>query len=448
MGIGVGRSAEIRGQRWALAFVSAVAVGFAVRLTLFVDEHAVDLLSGDQWDLWDPLFRGAGLWERWRFQWGPQRQGLGAFVTGATAALSAWNLRAEAFVCGAIVVLASVAALALVRIARGRWLLSDAIVPVVVLTVSQHEVLVTTTNPAHGPLPLLLAMGFALALWIEQPRVRLAALVALQLIISNTGFTFLLGAVIPAIFGLMLWDAVKRRTDVALHAGALALSVASLGLFVWKLRPDSAVSCFQFPDPEPSRYILSTMYLFASGVRVAPEWRFYLGWMSFAVGVGCLALAAWSGWRTLRTRASSPLHLTVFVLSGFSLLFAASAIIGRTCLGPKALDASRYSPYVIPFVVAAYLTASVALPPGPVKTLAIAALCAACLWREWCVRTDSAEYVANLKRAFRVCYLETGDADRCNRLNAVYVGEPGEDTHLAAKLFYLREHHLSFFADR
>jgi hypothetical protein len=240
-------ASAVRRQQFVLAGIAAATIAFSVRLFRFIDEHAVDVLFSDQWALWDGLFQKADLWTLWRWQWGPQRQGLGALVTAATAWLSGWNLRAEAFVCGAIVVLACVAALALVRAARGRWVVTDGVVPLVVLTLSQYENLVVTTNPSHGPLPLLLALLFALALWIQRPRLRLAVLVGLHFVIAQTGFTWLLGVIAPVLFGLLLWDAVRRRTDVALHAGALVASLASLALFF--LRAPVRVICRVLPIP-------------------------------------------------------------------------------------------------------------------------------------------------------------------------------------------------------
>lgn len=432
-------------ERAVFAWISLVTAALAWRLVHFVNRYAVDVLSGDQWDLWDGLFHDAGIWKLWRFQWGPHRQGLGALVTLVTARLSGWNLRAESFVCTGIVVLACVAALALVRVVRGRWAITDAIVPVVVLTFSQFELLVVTTNPAHGPLPLLLAFLFVLALWVRSTRLRLALLVGLHAVMTHTGFAFIFALLVPPFFALQLWSAIRRRTEVGLHAAALLASVASTVLFFTNYRFDPAVACFQFPDPQPFRYVLGAGHLYASQISVAPALRPLFGAAGLAAGLGCVALVVWSGWRTLATEGTSNAHTAVFLLSGSSLLFVTTAVVGRVCLGPEALYTSRYSPYVIPFIVAAYVAVGSEVRRSTARAVLIAAFCGVCVAREPLIGTKAPALIASQKRAFQACYLRTGNAEECERRSPVYSAP--DDTQMAAKLRYLREHKLSFFRD-
>jgi hypothetical protein len=170
------------------------------------------------------------------------------------------------------------------------------------------------------------------------------------------------------------------------------------------------------------------------------------GLVGLGAAIACAGLAGWSGWRTIVTRGRSMVHATVFILSSFSLLFAINVVIGRTCLGPSMVGASRYTPYVIPFVLAAYLAITAAADLPRARLAVVAAFCVLCIVRELLVGTGTAEYFAEDKRAFQLCYLQTLDAAGCGRLAPLYFGP--EETHMGAKLHYLREGQLSFFKRR
>ncbi len=416
------------------AAIAVATLACVVRLLLFVDEYAVDLLFSDQWTLWNALFQNADLWTVWRWQHGPQRQGVGGLVTVATAHLSDWNLRAEAFVCAAIVLIACGGALALVRIVRGRWVLTDIIVPLIFLTLWQYELLVVTTNPAHGPLPLLLVVLFALALQIKGQRVRLATLVSVTFLATQTGFAWFLGLIASVMFAASLWDAVQRRSGILWHAGAFAGAVASLALFFFGLKFDPAVACFQFPDPQPARYMISAGVLFSTGAQPLA---------GLFIACAYVALAARSAWQTIARRKSNGADAAVFALLSFSLLFSFNAVIGRTCLGPSALSSPRYVPYLIPALFGAYLALTSTFSCPWLRRGALAAVCLLCVVKEVHFRPHSAAFFARHKRTFQNCYVNTGDAEECGRLVPLWVDPVA--THMAAKLRYLRERHLSFF---
>src|SRR6201999_4413252 len=106
-----------------------------------IDRYAVNLLFNDQWDLYAILATRPGTWALFRWQWGPHRQGLGFLVTRFVAEQTAWNVRVESFVVGAIVIAALPLALVLRRRLLGPFTIADAVIPLIVLTTAQHQTL-------------------------------------------------------------------------------------------------------------------------------------------------------------------------------------------------------------------------------------------------------------------------------------------------------------------
>jgi hypothetical protein len=434
-----------RRQRWVALLVAATTVALGVRLFRFVDRYAVDVLFSDQWDFWQGLFDGADLWTLWRWQHGPQRQGLGQLVVAAVAHLSGWNVRAEVFVSAAAVCAAAVLALALVRRLRGRWSAADVVVPLVLLTISQWEMFVHTPNPAHGPLPILLIVSFGLAALARRPGVRAAFLGAIAFVAIQTGFTIFLGVVAVPLLVILLVAAWRDRSAIAAHVAALALALAAFAIFFTGYRLIPAVACFRFPDPRPSRYLpflarmfLRPLELHGGGPIVA---------LGMGLVVACAAATAWAGWRVLASVGRDREALVVLSFSGTSLLFALNAAVGRACLGPEFAESSRYVPYLLPFFLAVHIVLT-RLPPSRATAALLAGVCL--LWgakelvrtRRWS-RADAA-YWAQQKAAWRSCYLASHDARACTAAHSL--GPVDVDaSRIEEKLRFMREHRVGLY---
>ncbi|HVI93309.1 MAG TPA: hypothetical protein VM753_04850 [Anaeromyxobacter sp.] len=438
-----------RADRRAAAFVATATAVLAIRLALDARRYAVNVLYWDQWDFWNPLFRGAGAWEVFRWEHTPHRQGVGGLLIAAVARASGWDVRAETAVAIALVTLAAVTALLIARRLRGHWVARDAVIPLLVLTFSQWELFAGTPNLAHGPVPLLLIMLFALGAGEARSRVRLAILVIAGVACIETGFGVLLAAVAIPLLAAALWGAVRDRRDVVIHAAALAACGGAVALYFHGYVFAAAVECFRFPDPHPLRYLefVSRYFLrpfeLQALTRIAPTAGAVAG---LALTVACAGLAAWGAIGTAATAGRSRLHATVFVLAGFSLTFAANAAVGRVCLGPEAADASRYIPYQLPWLLALYLALE-RLPARSLRVGGLAALVALAVFKETPRRQrlnhDLAAWFANGKRAWAECYRATGDVPRCQKPFPIYP-EP-RYTDMDAKLAFLRERRLNLF---
>ncbi len=435
-----------RSQRVALVLVAASFVALALRLVRFVERYSVDVLSWDQWELWDGLFKGAGPWSLFRQQHGPHRQGLGGLVIAATAHLSGWDTRAESYVSVAIVAAATIAALALVRRLRGRWVWSDVAVPALMLTVQHYETLVMSPNVAHGPLPLLLVTSFGLAMLVRRERLRLLLLVVLGAVSTHTGFALFLGLIAPLVILLLTIRAARAPRDrfgLGLHVAGLGVSLAAVALFFRGYVLQSA-GCTPFPDPEPARY---AVFLGDAFVRMFELHGPGIWLLGMGPVVACVALVGWSGWRTVRTLGSEPLPAVTFVFTSFSTLFMLSSAAGRACL-PDAGNAARYVPYAMPFVLSVYLLLSCGPRAGVARTAILAGLVGVLLYRELILtKTLSEIYVrtnATRKLMWRDCYLQLSNRPWCDSLFGGVHPDPAA-TRMDEKLAFLRERRLSFF---
>ena len=178
-------------------------MALAVRLFLFIRQYAVNQMFWDQWGFWGGMFQGATWWQLFEWQVGPHREGLGYAVIKLTAEASRWDSKTEAYVIGVIFLAACLVALAIKWRLTRRWSFFDVCIPLVILTIGNVEAYAGTTNPAHGPLPLLLVLALVLTRLFDAGTVRVAATLLLDFCAVFTGFSLLFG---PVVSLLLLFD--------------------------------------------------------------------------------------------------------------------------------------------------------------------------------------------------------------------------------------------------
>jgi len=439
--------------RVASWLIAAAFLLLAIRLALFVNRYAVNILYWDQWDFLQGLFDGANSWSLFRWQHGPQRQGLNNLILALVYSATGWNGRADAAASAAAMLLAAAAALWVVKRVAGSSLRPwDIVVPLLFLTTANAENYVAAPNLSHGPLPALLLMLYALALTIPSHGARCAALVIVNFFCVNTGFTVLLGAVTPGLLLILAAGPHLAVPERAVYAAGLAASLASIALFLHGFVPLSAVDCFQFPAERPWEYLP-----FAGFILARP-----LG-MDASAGMGRLVIAsgsalavavfvAYAVWRFIRSRGESVMWGAAAGLAGFSFLFASTTAVGRVCLGFDTANASRYVPYVLPGLLGIYLVIRTSAGRSRVSRLLLPVLLLGCVMTETSrVRTSTAEAEAyfTFKSRWRNCYLTKHDISICDSVagRAVYPPNQAEATHLQQKLDFLEAHGFSLFQD-
>src|SRR5690242_13573308 len=117
---------------WELVAVLGVFAALSARLFTLISGYAVNVFFMDQWDFNEAtLFEKHSLWAMFRWQHGPHRQGLGALLTYWIEPHFRWSSRADAFLAGAVVVLAAALALYLKYRIFGKLGIFDVCIPLI-----------------------------------------------------------------------------------------------------------------------------------------------------------------------------------------------------------------------------------------------------------------------------------------------------------------------------
>jgi hypothetical protein len=428
--------------------VALVFIALTVRLALFLDRYAVNLIYLDQWDFWNGLFDGTGAWTLFRWQHGMQRQGLGNLISAVVLNHTGWNSRAEAGVLAAAMLLAGLAALWLVKRICGRVRPWDIPVPLLFLTNTIVETYIITPNLAHGPLSALYLTTYALSLTVGSHVWRALLIAVINFFAVNTGFTALLGGITPLVLVLFACQPGLRGRNRAVYLTAFVASIATVAHFAHDLVWMAAVTCFQFPADHPWDYIP-----FAGRIIVRP--------INPKIGLlpgeplGTIAAAAavtftcYAVYRALRSRGSSPLWNVAGVLMAFTLVFTFTTAVGRVCLGLATADSSRYIPYVLPGLLAVHLVLRCGVPAGRMQVAALAVFVSICVLKESTGRSRrEASHESGVKRAWHDCYLAIHNIDQCNASALRPIYPSPEATQLQRKLDWLEARGYNLFQDR
>ncbi|HVQ15140.1 MAG TPA: hypothetical protein VMS40_16170 [Vicinamibacterales bacterium] len=428
---------------WIIA--SAFVVMLA-RLWRFLDRYTVNIIYWDQWDFLSGLFDGAGMWALFRWQHGPQRQGIGNLILAVLYPATGWNGRADAAASAVALVLAGLAALWLVKRVCGSLRPWDVVVPLLFLTTTSAETYMVAPNLAHGPLSALLLIGYALALTIPSHGARCLALVVVNFMCVSTGFTWLLGGATPVLL-LLLGCAPQLTTrERSMYGASIVASLASLGLFLYGFVPQSATDCFQFPHVRPWEYLPYAGFVLARPFGLIADGEttsLVLGTLAFTAMAAFVGFAAF---KLLRSRGSSPFWAVITSLSGFALLFASSSAVGRICLGFDSANASRYIPYVLPGLLALHLVIRKYAPRSPVAYALLPVFLVACIAKEGDkLSANEAAAYFKYKQRWRDCYLSMHDIDACDAWAGHPVYPTPEATRLQQKLDWLEARRYSLF---
>ena len=428
--------------------ISAAFVVMGVRLAVYVNRYTVNIVYWDQWDFLQGLFDGADAWTLFRWQHGPQRQGLGNLILAVLYPATGWNGRADAAASAVVMLFAAIAGLWLVKRVCGRLRPWDAVVPLIFLTTSNAETYIVAPNIAHGPLPALLMVGYALALTVESHAIRCLTLVTLNFFAVNTGFTMFLGGITPVLLLIMSSARGVTRRERAVYAGGIALCAATLALFLYGLLPISSTDCFRFPHDRPQEYLPFTGFVVARplGFRAGDSLlEVVAASVAAVVMVGFVAYAAV---RLLRTRGQSVLWTVTSSLTGFALLFAVASAVGRVCLGFGSANASRYIPYLLPAMLAVYLVVRTYANHSHWARILLPVFLMACIAKEL---PDVSEYEGGVylryKQRWRACYLAMHDIGACDAWAGHAVYPSPELTHLQQKLDWLEARRYSLFQE-
>lgn len=424
-----------------------------LRFFRLISQYSVNVLFSDQWDIDDAtLFQHHSIWEMFRWQHGPHRQGLGALWQKLIEPSIHWNSRYEAFGIGAIIVIAALLALLLKVRLYGAIAYSDVIIPLLFFTPLQYETLVITANPAHGPLPSLLIVLYCLC-WLVRPYWwKYSCILLVNFLLLYTGFGIFVGPVTPVLLALDYGANVRHLAPRYKwgHAAAIAIAMASLGSFFVGYEFQSAVDCFSPAPKNPVLYpwFVALMFANAAGLRTLS-----LAPATLAGSILLLFLLvglAFAARRLLAQNTSTwGRDAAIATLLAYCAIFSFNTAYGRLCLGIGAAASSRYVPYAVLGFFGLYLYA---LSNDGRKLRAslvfvvfvLAMLSARPLDR---VNAGGLEYVTSGKRIWRQCYLARHDLYECDAQTHFQVYPRPDATNLQQKLDFLEQNRLNLYDD-
>ena len=425
--------------------VLTVFLASTARLVLAVWHYSVNLIFWDQWDFYTPLFNRASFWQIFTWEHPPHREGIGLVLDKFVLQASHWDTRAEALFMVAALFMAAVAALSLKQRLFGRFGYSDLVIPCLFLTFAQIEVLVGEENPSYSAFPELLIVLYCLAWMLPKPGARYAAVLLLNFLLIYTGFGLFMGVVTIGVLVLDLRRAFRNEFKTcSFPAIALVLAIASLASFFYHYRWNPDVTC-HFPDPRLLNYpwfvaLMMSYFLGLRAVVLASVAGSFLALVAVAILV-------WHGYRLWRDREWSSADVTIVVLLGFSLLFAANAGLGRTCLGmPESAQFSRYMGLLVPAFLAIYFHL-LTWRKSALRSVLLAAFVIAVI--PGTVRLPngySPQVVHDGKLAWKTCILQTGNIEYCDRATRFPVYPNPRRTNLVEKLQFLQKNRLNLYS--
>ncbi len=439
-------NSKISGLFRPLPVVSATYAVLAFRLFLTIHTEAVNIFFWDQWDFNNPiLFHPQPLWQAFRHQHGPHRQGLGALAGLLVGRLSHWSTRSDAFAIGTIVVIASLCALWLKKRLCGSLAYSDVIIPMLFFTRVQWETYLGTTNLAHGSLPLLMIVLYCLAWTCQRDILKYPLVLILNFLAIYTGFGLFLGFVTPVLLAVDSYNRITSRQRTPWYPiVACILSVVSIGSFFadYVRNPD----CLAFIYSHPASYIVFVCMMF-SGFLAARGYYFSAAGGAVVLAI-FLAVVVVHLARTLdpsNKKRKFGASVAILALLSFSLLFAAGTATGRICVDSSSAQTSRYMIYLVPGFLGIYLHA-LSLQ-GKLRQASITILLVLSLLASFPTGVAHKGQMEKARLVWKNCYLKLEDVEQCDEITNFKIHPAPEATQLKEKLLYLKQHQLNLYAE-
>jgi hypothetical protein len=429
--------------------VAAAMVLLSGRLFRLISRYAVNLFFSDQWGFnRATVFEKHSLWQMFRWQWGPHRQGAGALVAYFLEPYFYWNSRTESFLIGGLIVVCAGCALWLkVRLFRSVEL-SDICIPLILFTPLQVGQIFVVANWAHGPLPLLLTILYCLAWTIANLPWRYALVLTINFVTIYTGFGLFLGLLTPLAISADYFVNLKRQPHGKIYfAGGLLISVLSFCSFFVNYVVDPAVGCRPNLFQSPATYAKFVCLMFAN--VIAAKGIGFLPAFAGSILLACLLLALAMNCRKLRQESISfPQQLVAATLLLGSIVFSGFAAYGRSCLGLHEAQVSRYVMYLELGLLGFYISVLTIRA----KYLRISALFFLTLVLANTIRIPSGdrsdmEYYRRFKTDWKACYLQYSDISFCDQQTGHWIYKDGRDETIKGRLNYLKQHRQNLYAD-
>jgi hypothetical protein len=423
-----------------------VAAILAYRFYRVVTTYAVNLFFFDEWDIYDGLFHASPWWHFFMHQHGPHRQGLGVTIVAWLLRGTNWDSRVQAYAIAAAIVLAMALAIRLKTIILGPLWFFDVIIPVIFLGLGQWEILLSGPGPSAQAFPLLLLVAYSLA-WVQKKVwLRYTAIAVLNFLLIYTGYGIFVAVITLTLLLLDCYHRVKmRRGNVIAPFLAWVASAASLASFFHGYVFNPAVDCYHFPYRNPAAYpwFMGLMFAKFLGIKHGVVFPALVG---IAVVIVLAGVLVRNLWLVLQGGGAQDGGLVVVILTGYSLLYAGAAAIGRVCLGMEAAGSSRNLTLLIPGFLGIYFHLLMSRR-GHHRTLLVTALLVAVL--PGCIQRNHKEIesFSAMKHAWKDCYRASENVQYCDSFSHLQLYPWPDTIHLQDKLNYLKRNRLNLYAN-
>jgi len=443
---------KARSELGPLLLICACYLVVGTKFFAFISRYSVNLFFWDHWDFENgPLFERHTLWEIFRWQHGPHRQGFGGLFSALIDPQFHWSSRAQSFEAGILVLLASLCALWLKRRLWGRIEYFDAAIPLLFLVRNQAEAFTAGANIAHGPMPLLLVVLYCLAWTVRDTKWRYTLVVILNFLLIYTGFGIFMGIVTPLLLLIQSFygaEAPNAQRIYSLLAFVAAASSFASFLIGYPFNP--AADCFSTRPQNPVLYLWFVTLMFANfaGIKGIGPLPIVIGAL---LGFAILTSFVFAMSRVLAQRKENhERYLVIAALSGYALLFCVNTAVGRICLGLDHGQAPRYVVYLITGMLAFYFVL-ILIPKSQTRNFALSAFLMLAAWCSLHLDTWtwlSARNRAHDQRAWRECYLKRESVEECDAITGSKIYPWPDTTHLQEKLQFLKQNHLNLYSDQ
>lgn len=435
--------------------VAAIILSLIVvaRWWYYVNRYSVNILFWDQWDFYNAFFENKNLWEIFRWQHGPHRQGIGFIITRVIASLSSWDTRVEAFTIAGVVCLAMITALALRARFKPRLFWADVAIPLIFLTPVQFEIFAGTPNLSHGSVPLLLFMLYCLIWVISHGAWRLTAILILNFFLIYTGFGVFVGIITPFLFGIDAFYAYRThdRKGFTLAFTGIAVSLLSAGSFFVGYRFSPSVDNFQFPIRQWWEYpqFMSLMTANFFGIKGVSLYSYLAGFLILLLMLTLAVVYTVCMVRRSPSDEKLPKETAIAVLVSFTLIFCVNTAIGRISLGLPAAQSSRYMTYLIPGFFGIYLWL-VWQPVSTLRRILLAAVVICFVFASFPLREADQKglrWYRGVKTCWKTVYLQKENIELATQAANFPIYPSPERTRLKEKLEYLKRERLNLYKE-
>ncbi|MGK2857653.1 MAG: hypothetical protein ACSLFQ_10650 [Thermoanaerobaculia bacterium] len=442
--------------------VTASALFFFTLLLERVWSNSVDVVFWDQWDYFDPTFKGEGLWSVFRQQFGPCRQGLGGLVITASNALSGWDTRVLSVVTVCLLLVAMLVAVRLKVVLYGELTVWDALIPPLFFRLSQSLAIASIAFPTHGALPIILILFGCLILSVESRKRQLLILTPFAFVAVHTGFANLF---LPVLAGILLFRGIaellkgKRSTAALTAFTTLAVVLMSLTFLFGFISSNIALECEDKATGGIRDYLAwivtqVSQYWGAADLNFPPL-------VAILLIIGLLSCLAVASAQSVRREESTDSmrqwarYAVPLALISYSLVFSLASAWGRICGGSGYALSSRYVTHMIPLGLGLFFAWLIVLRGAEGRRLtkhgaiSVGVLLAAGI--VWGATYDSSadRFATELEIRGKVrwaeCVRRGGSAVECSA-QTHFLAYPYPDL-LDSRIDYLRERKLSFFSD-